>query len=361
VHNSNNKNVSVTSAKSRSEFNNLGDFASSVYRSGIQGRGFDPRLIKNAPTSVGVEGVGEDGGYLVPDDIRTEILSSIMGEDSLLSLCDSHITHSNTFTMPADEVPPWDISNGIIPYWKGENTQLTQSKPDIKEKTVKLNKLTALIPISDELLEDSNSLNAYLRKAVPAKFTSAINLALIQGTGAGEPQGILNCPSLVSIDKESGQSADTLDFANLVNCYSRMYGPLRKNAVWLINQDIEPQLFQMTFEGTSSSIPVYLPASMAGVNSPTPTLFGRPVIPTQACETLGDKGDIIFAAFSEYLVAMKAGGIKEDVSIHLWFDYDVTAFRFTLRLGGQCWWSSTISPRDGSNTMGAFITLDERS
>jgi len=144
--------------------------------------------------------------------------------------------------------------------------------------------------------------------------------------------------------------------------WSRMYGPLRKDAIWLINQDIESQLFSMSWEGTSSSVPAYLPASQAGVNQPTPTLFGRPVIPTQACETLGDAGDIIFANFKQgYLAALKSTGVQEDVSIYLWFDYDVTAFRFVFRIGGQCLWSSAIDPRDGSNTLGAFITLAART
>ena len=143
--------------------------------------------------------------------------------------------------------------------------------------------------------------------------------------------------------------------------YSRMYGPLRRKAVWLINQDIEPQLFTMSFEGTSSSVPAYLPANSPLVNSPTPTLMGRPVIPTQACETVGDKGDILFCAWDQYLVGVKSGGIQEDVSIHLFFDYDVTAFRFVMRVGGQCRWASAIDPRDGSNTLGAFIALEART
>ena len=58
---------------------------------------------------------------------------------------------------------------------------------------------------------------------------------------------------------------------------------------------------------------------------------------------------------------MKNVGVRQDVSIHLWFDYDVTAFRFVMRLGGQCWLASAIDPRDGSNTLGAFIALEART
>jgi HK97 family phage major capsid protein len=89
--------------------------------------------------------------------------------------------------------------------------------------------------------------------------------------------------------------------------------------------------------------------------------LGRPIIPTQACQTLGDKGDIIFADLSQYMTAVKTGGLRTDVSIHLWFDYDTLAYRFILRIAGQPWWSSSISPKNGSNTLSPFVTLDERA
>jgi HK97 family phage major capsid protein len=321
----------------------------------------DPRLVRDAPTSTSVEGTGADGVYLVPPDYSTQILNRVFGEDSLLSYCDRHVTPSNQFVIAANEAAPWS-TDGPQAYWTGENSQLTQSKVALKEKNIKLNKLTALIPVSSELMEDAPSLNAHLSKTVPEKFVSKLNLAIVQGTGVGEPQGILNCPSLVTVDKESAQSADTLDFSNIVNQYSRMYAPLRRNAIWICNQDIEPQLFELAWEGTSSSVPAYLPANAPLANTPGPTLMGRPVVATQACETLGDLGDLIFAAFSEYLVAMKSEGLKQEISIHLWFDWDVVAYRFIMRLGGQCWWSAAISGRDtGTSSLGAFVALEART
>jgi HK97 family phage major capsid protein len=105
---------------------------------------------------------------------------------------------------------------------------------------------------------------------------------------------------------------------------------------------------------------VFIPAGGYSA-SPYATLKGRPIIPTQACETLGDKGDIILADLSQYLTAVKAGNVKTDVSMHLWFDYDVLAYRFILRIAGQPWWATYISPRDGSNTLSWAVTLDERA
>jgi HK97 family phage major capsid protein len=139
-----------------------------------------------------------------------------------------------------------------------------------------------------------------------------------------------------------------------------MYAPCRKNAVWLINQDVEPQLDLMSFkDATDSPTPIYLPAgTIAGQGYST--LKGRPVIPLQGMETVGDLGDIALVDLTKYRTLTKSGGTRVDTSIHLKFDTDETVYRFIFRLAGHPWWSAPISPRDGSNTLSPFVTLQTR-
>lgn len=345
----------------------FGEFAAAVRRASLPGGygSMDQRLLLNAPTTYSQEGVGADGGFAVPPDFRVSIMEKVLAEDSLLARCDQMTSSSNTITFPTDETTPWQTTGGLQAYWEGENDQLAQSKVALKETTVRLNKLAALVPVTEELMEDAGALDTYLRRRVPEKIDFAISKAIIQGTGVGQPLGILNAPCTVSVAKETSspaQAADTIVFDNIVKMYSRMYAPCRANAVWLINQDCEPQLFQMAFnpEDSSGKIPAYLPANgLSG--QPYATLMGRPVIATQACETIGDNGDIIFADLSKYLIALKGGGMRIDVSMHLYFDYDAAAYRFIMRIGGLPWWSSYITPRDGSNYLSCFVTLAERS
>jgi hypothetical protein len=47
--------------------------------------------------------------------------------------------------------------------------------------------------------------------------------------------------------------------------------------------------------------------------------------------------------------------------MHLWFDQDLTAFKFRMRVDGQPWLSTAISPLNGSNTMSAFVALATRA
>ena len=350
-----------TRDKGKWGWRNMGEFAMAVRHGARAGSQLDPRLIMNAPTTYSQEGVGADGGFAVPPDFRQEIWQKVSGEDSLLSMTDQNPTSKNTIVFPADETTPWDSSGGIQAYFEGEAGQLTQSKVALQDKTIRLNKLTALIPVTEELMEDAPGLDGYLRKKVGEKFDFKLNHKFVQGTGAGEPLGILNAASLVSVGAESGQSADTVVAENVMNMWTRLYAPCRRNAVWLINQDIEAQLMQMVIQGTNSGVfPVYMPPSGLSV-APYGTLMGRPVFPTQACETLGDKGDIILVDLKQYMTAIKTGGMRADVSMHLWFDYDVLAYRFILRIAGQPWWAAYITPRDSSNYISWAVTLDARA
>jgi len=358
--------IQVLEDRGKWGFKHLGDFAMAVRHASAKVANLDPRLVANAPTSVSQEAVGADGGYLVPPEFRTEIWSKVAGEDTLFGMTDQYPTARNSMVFPSDENTPWDTSNGVQAYWEGEKGQRSQSKVDLQEKSLRLNKLTSLIPVSEELLEDAVAIDGYLRRKVAEKFDFKLNLGIVQGTGAGEPLGILNAASIVSVQKESDQVADSILVENIDKMWSRMYAKLRPNAVWLANQDVEAQLPGMMryVRDTSGAIvggtPAYMPPG--GISGqPYGTLYGRPIIPTQACETLGDKGDIILVDLKQYQTLYKTGGMKTDVSMHLWFDYDVAAYKFTLRVTGRPWWAAAASSRDGSNTLSWAVTLDERA
>lgn len=342
-------------------FRHMGEFAMAVRRAAPRAGGeVDPRLIANAPTEYGREGSGEDGGFAVPPEFRREIMRKVLGEESLISRTDKLTSSSNSVTVPMDETTPWQATGGIQAYWENEGSQLTQSKPQLDNVTLRLNKLTALVPVTEELLEDGPALAGYISSKAPEKMDFKLTDAIINGTGAGQPLGILKAPSLVTVDKESGQAADTIVFQNIVNMWSRLYSKCRLNAVWLINSDIEPQLMSMQFPGTGTAVPAYLPPGGLA-DAPYGRLLNRPVLPMEAVPGLGDAGDIILVDLSKYLTVTKGGGIRTDVSMHLFFDYDITAYRFIMRVAGQPWWKAAIAKKNGGNTLSYAVTLAERA
>lgn len=344
----------------RGGFRNFGEFAMAVRAGSMQGNQPDQRLL-NAATTYGNEGTGADGGFAVPPEFRREIWQKVMDQENLLSRCAQLVTGSNNITIPKDETTPWQTSGGIQVYWEAEAAAATASKPALEMSTMRLNKLMALVPMPDELLDDAPGLESWLRNKAPAKMAAKLNTAIIRGTGVGQPLGILNAPCLISVGAETSQPAATVYFANINKMWSRMYAPCRRNAVWLINQDIEPQLDAMAFDpDATSKVPVYLPPGGLS-DSPYARLKGRPVVPIEACSTLGTQGDIILADLQEYWALTKGQDVKSDVSLHLYFDQGMTAFRFTFRVNGQPSWGAAISPENGSNTRSCFVALDTRS
>jgi len=110
-------------------------------------------------------------------------------------------------------------------------------------------------------------------------------------------------------------------FENIIKMYARMWN--KADAVWMANEDTFQQLASMSLQTGTGGVPVWLPAG--GVSGrPYDTLMGKPLIWTEHCQTLGTKGDILFADWTQYLVGQRAGaagGMKFASSIHLKFDY----------------------------------------
>jgi len=345
----------------KEKFRTIGEQMFAVMKAGMPGGHADPRLF-NAATGLG-ETVPSDGGFLVQQDFSNELLEQVYQTGILAPRCRRMQISGNSNSIKINGVDETSRAStrfgGVVGYWKDEAAQKTASKPKFRQIELNLKKLIGLCYATDELLQDATALESFIRKAFPAEFGFLLDDAIINGTGAGQPLGILNAGCLVSVAKEAGQKADTLVWENVVKMYARLFAQSRNNAVWLINQNVEPQLMQMSMAVGTGGVPVYMPAGGAS-QSPYATLFGRPVIAIEQCQTLGDKGDIIFADLGGYILAEK-GGIQSDMSIHVQFLYDESVFRFVMRVDGQPERASALTPYKGSDTLSHFVTLDARA
>jgi HK97 family phage major capsid protein len=356
--------ISTPAERGRWGWHNFGDFAHAV-KNAVGGRDVDSRLQNAALSTYGSEGVGADGGFAVPPEFRSEILKKVNGEDSLLARCDQVQTGGYSITVPKDEATPWGTS-GIQGYWDGEAAAGTQKKPALENTTIRVHKLTALVPVTEELLEDAPALGSYVQSKAGDVLDFKVTDAVINGSGAGQPLGILNAGCLVTQAAEASQVSATIHGLNLVKMWARMPARWRSSAVWLAHPDVEPELMKAGLQvgpaaagaATGGQLVWTPPGGISG--SPYAALFGRPIVPTQACKQVGTVGDLIFASLNQYAAVLKAGGLRSDSSIHLWFDQGVTAFRFVLRMGGQPWWSSAIAAKNGSTTYGPFVALAAR-
>ena len=323
------------------------------------------RLMKVRAATGASEGVPSDGGFLVQKDFAGMLDQGAINTGLLSSRCFKVPISKNANGIKMNLMNETSRATGsryggIQTYWAAEAATVTAKKPTFRQLELNLHKIFGLFYATEELLSDAAAMAAMVEKWFPMEMGFKIDDAIIRGTGAGQLLGILNSGCLVSVAKETGQSATTLLFENIVKMYTRLLDSSDANAIWLVNRDILPQLFTMSLAVGTGGVPVYMPASGAA-DRPFSTLLGKPMLFIEQCETLGTVGDIILADFNEYMLIDK-GGIQSASSIHVMFLYDEMTFRWTYRIDGQPLRQSAMTPYKGTaNTRSPFIALATRA
>lgn len=340
------------------KFKTFGEQLMAAYRASMPGGQVDNRLTTRAASGLN-ESNPSDGGFLVQQDFVSELLKRTYETGILASKVKKIPISTSANGLKINAVDEDSRANGsrfggVQTYWEGEADKLAGSKPKFRVLELSLKKLTGLCYATDELLQDTAALESVIRQAFAEEFGFKIDDAILTGTGAGEPLGILNSSSLVTVAKESNQ-AEKITVENLIKMWNRVWSRSRNNAVWFINQEIEPYLYTLKI-GTT---PVYVPAGGLS-EKPYGTLFGRPVIPLEQCSALGEVGDIVLADLNQYLLIDK-GGINAQSSIHVRFLYDENVFRFIYRVDGQPIWNKPLTPYKGTATQSPFVALAKRN
>lgn len=350
--------VKPTPAKdTEKRFSSFGEQLMAAYRAAMPGGKVDERLSTRAASGLN-ETTPSDGGFLVQQDFVTELLKRTYETGILASKVKKIPISTNANGMKINAIDEDSRANGsrwggVQTYWEGEADELTASKPKFRQMELSLKKLTGLCYATDELLQDAAALEAVIRQAFAEEFGFKIDDAIISGSGEGEPLGILNSGAIVTVAKEASQT-DTITVENLIKMWNRLWSRSRANAVWYINQELEPYLYTLKI----GDKPVYIPAGGLS-EKPYGTLFGRPVVPIEQCSAAGEVGDIILADIGQYLLIDK-GGIKSASSIHVRFLYDENVFRFIYRVDGKPIWTKPLTPYKGSATVSPFVTLAKR-
>ena len=283
----------------------MGEFLQAVATASSPGGRFDNRLIFQNSASGLNESVSSEGGFMLDNDFIQDLFDSMMTESQVANRIRMIPIGANTNRLRAFGIDETSRANGsrwggVQTYWVAEAETVTQSKPKFREIDLELQKLVALCYVTDDLLQDETALEAIVRQAYADEMSFKIDDAVINGSGVGMPLGILNSNVLVAVSKESGQAAGTIKYENILKMWSSMPARLRANAVWYINQEIEPQLYTMALNVGTGGAPVFLPSGGAS-GSQYSTLLNRPIIPIEQCSQLGKKGDILLVDPTQYI------------------------------------------------------------
>ncbi|CAJ4440036.1 HK97 family phage major capsid protein [Burkholderia pseudomallei] len=344
----------------RRGWQSLGEFAAAVRAGSTRGGRLDERLAIGAaaPSTFANEAGGADGGFLVPPEFSTEIFTLSLEEDALLPLTDGTPIGGNSMVFPKDETTPWG-TDGIRAYWQAEASLATATKPKLGVSTQRLHKLMALVPVTDELLDDTNALTAYLPKKTAMSIRWKTDEAILFGTGDGQPLGLFNSKAAIVQAKDSGQATNTFTPTNVANMMKCLLAGSYRRAIWLINPDVIPALDTMTL----GNYPIYMPvgggvSSMAA--SPYGMLKGRPVYVSEHASAFSSQSDVSLLDLSYYRSITSRGGIQTATSMHLYFDADATAFRTTFRVDGAPKLENPVTPPKSTTKRSPFVTLAAR-
>jgi len=353
-----------TDKKAAKPWKSLGEQLQAVYTAAMTPYRTDERLKAQKAVLGLSEGTPADGGFLVQQDFAAGIFQlAHTGGEILSRVRNIPISASaNGLKMNAiDETSRVTGSRwgGIQSYWESEGGTATATKPKLRQIEMGLNKLFAVMYATDELLQDTTALGAISQQAVAEEMIWQTENAIFRGTGAGQPQGVLNATATISQPKESGQAAATIMVNNITKMWSRMWGRSRLNAIWFYNQDIEPQMMALEFPVGTGGVPIFLPPGGLS-DTPYGKLLGRPMIPVEYASTLGTVGDLVLFDPSQYLTIDK-GGVNAQESMHVQFLTDQMTYRWTYRIDGQLAWRTALTPANGSNTLSPVVSLATRS
>ena len=274
------------------------------------------------------EGGDTTGGFLVPEEFRAEVIMHAT-EVAIIR------PRATVWPMSRDimTVPTLDQSSdqfgGVALYWTAESALKVASNPTFGKITLNAKKLIGLCPVPDELLDDA-AVN--LANFLVTLFGEAIayeeDKKFIQGTGMGEPLGIIKT---VGIQVFARKTSSRIKIDDIIGMYKTLPAWADAGAVWLTSKAGLGQLLLIDIEATNKSL-LWMP-DLRG--APTLTLMGKPILLTEKVDTtIGNQGDIILGNLTYYAIGDRSG-LAVTSSIHDRFRYDETTFRFVKRVDGQ--------------------------
>lgn len=234
-----------------------------------------------------------DGGYLVPTEFETQIVSGLEEANIIRSI-------AKTISTSAERKIPIAATHSTA-QWTAENAAYTESDPTFAQKTIDAFKLTDLVKVSVELLQDSMfDLESYIAREFARAFGIAEEEAFCVGTGTGQPTGIFTASGGTVGVTANSPTAITVD--NLIDLIYALKSPYRRNAVFLMKDVTVSALRKLK---DSNGAYLWQPSVQAGqpdrlLGYP---LYTSPYVPAAEAGAL----PIAFGDFTNYWIADRMG------------------------------------------------------
>lgn len=239
------------------------------------------------------EGTDADGGYLVPEEFERQIVTTLDEANVVRSL-------AKVITTGSERKIPVAATHSVA-QWTAENAAYTESNPTFGQKQIDAFKLTDLIRVSQELLQDSAfNLESYIADEFARAFGIAEEQAFCVGTGTNQPTGIFTENGGTVGVTAAAAAAITAD--ELISLVYALKSPYRRNAKFLMNDATVSAIRKLKdLNGAymwQPSVQAGEPDRLLGYE-----IYTSPYVPTLEAGALA----VAFGDFQNYWIADRAG------------------------------------------------------
>ena len=282
-------NTPLTGRPGKQEMEDKTGRASNAYKEDFGAHIRGKRLVHNVLS----EGVQADGGYLVPEEFERQIVMGLDEANVVRGL-------AKVITTSAERKIPVAATHSAA-QWTAENGAYTESDPTFDQKTIDAFKLTDLVKVSIELLQDSMfDLESYIAAEFARAFGIAEEQAFCVGNGTGQPTGIFTAKGgNVGV---TAASATAISADELISLVYALKSPYRRNAKFLMNDATVSMLRKLKDNNGAylwqPSVQAGEPDRLLGYE-----LYTSPYVPVAAAGAL----TVAFGDFKNYWIADRSG------------------------------------------------------
>jgi len=147
------------------------------------------------------EGTDSEGGYLVPEEFRAEVIR-LAGEYGIAR------RYCRVVPMTRDVMKFPTVESGVTASWVDEGGTIGTSQPTFGQVTLTARKLAAITVMTNELLADANvDVVRLLQQLFAEALAQAEDDALFNGSAGGNIPGILNNANVTTVTMSAGNTS----------------------------------------------------------------------------------------------------------------------------------------------------------
>ncbi len=283
----------------------LKPYLSPVVKSGYAGKAgadaagdavkaFKAYLHTGAKTKALEGGTDSEGGYLIPDQFVTELVSGLT-DASLIRQAGARI-----LTVNSDRIVVPALTNSGAAVLTDEEAAYSEVDPAFTQVVFTPFKFTRTVKVSEELAADA-AFDVWGQALAPdftQAFAAAENAYLTTGTGSGQPQGVVTGAGVGKTT--AGATAITAD--EVIDLYHSLGYLYRQNAVWMMADSTIAYIRKLK---DSTGQYLWQPGMQAGHPD---MILGRPVVTNNSMAAIASTAKtVLFGDFKYYWIAQRAG------------------------------------------------------